>query len=82
MAGRIVALIARSESGDFLDGVTGQKLHCIAQGEDINSLVSQYRDIADNNGIMSAKKGEVQLREVVLMATHTAGGEMKSRRKW
>lgn len=79
---RLVILVGETESGEFVDLVGGNKLHCVAKGNDIDKLIGRFREIRGGNGIVNVGKKEINLAEMCLAATHTAGGELKAPCKW
>jgi len=51
-------------------------------GEALNDLVKLYKTIRTAKGIMKKGKSEVKLSDVRLLASATAGGEMKAKLKF
>ena len=48
-------------------------------GEELNALIEQYKAIRTARGIIKKGKSEVKLSDVRLLASATAGGELKSK---
>ena len=69
---RIVTLMGKTMSGDLLPIAWGA-------GASINGLMIKRDEIRQLEGLVKIKKDEVQLSELITMATDTAGGEFKGR---
>jgi hypothetical protein len=48
-------------------------------GESLNDLVGQYKMLRDNGGVFKKGKTEVKFSDIRLLATATAGGELKAK---
>jgi len=75
--GRLACLIVRSATGEFLDGVSGKPLACVADGDGVTGLVEAYKTLRANR-VIRRGKDEVGLSEIRMLANHTAGGELKA----
>jgi hypothetical protein len=75
--GRLACLIVRSNTGEFLDGVTGRPIACVAEGNDVQRLVDTYVALRANKTVRRGKD-DIGLSEIRVLANHTAGGELKA----
>ncbi len=72
---RYASLIGKLGSGDLVNlGV--------ADGVDIDRLLTLRAQLRAAQGLHKLGKTEVRLRHVVLLCSNTAGGELKSRLKF
>ena len=51
-------------------------------GEELNKLVGTYKALRSSLGVFKKGKGEVKFSDARLLATATAGGEMKAKLKF
>jgi len=79
--GRTVILIGKTESGSYVDAVSGKRLECVVDGNDIEKLLKHRMKLRDNPVVGSGAK-EVKLSQVLTMSTATAGGLLKSTLKF
>lgn len=75
--GRLACLIVRSATGEFLDGVTGRVLGCVAEGPEVTKLTEAYVALRAGRVIRRGKE-DVGIAEIRMLANHTAGGELKA----
>lgn len=80
---RFACLIAKTDSGEFIDPTSGKKIECVAAGNDIGNLMTKYNALRElPHGLLSIGKKEIRLSEVRLLSNNTAGGELKARLAW
>ena len=73
---RIVTLVGRdSVSGDLIP--VG-----VAESAGVEDLMALRKAIKDANGRFAYGKREIKLSELVCLANHTSGGELKTRLKF
>lgn len=72
---RIASLVGKMATGDLIS--IG-----LAEGNTIDELLAKYREIVESNGKLVQGKRELHLSEMHLLASATAGGEMKARRRF
>ncbi len=75
--GRLACLIVKSATGEFLDGVSGRPLACVAEGDGVTKLIEAYVGLRANRTVRRGKD-DVGLSEIRMLANHTAGGELKA----
>lgn len=79
---RIACLIGKTDAGDWIDPVSGTRLTCVSDGEGINALLDKRLLIDAAKGRIGKGKTEIRLTDLVLLANNTAGGELKSRKRF
>jgi hypothetical protein len=72
---RIASLIGKTISGDLIQ--LGA-----AEGGQLDALVGKYNAITAGRGKVKDGKRDLLIAELHLLATATAGGELKARRKF
>ena len=75
--GRIACLIVLSATGEFLDGVSGRPLSCVAEGDGVTKRIEAYVGLRANRTVRRGKD-EVGISEIRMLANHTTTGEFKA----
>lgn len=77
---RTVCLVGKDSTGSFFNPITGDKLNCVVDGNNIQKVLDVYNAIrANGDGIIRKGKTEVKLSEVLCLANNTSGGELKAK---
>jgi len=79
---RIVTLLVKDKSGNWLDGVSLKPLSCVGSDADVVKLLARRAELIASEGLIKTGKSELKLSEVVCHSTATAGGEMKARHRF
>ena len=72
---RTAILVGKTESGDLLAIE-------LAEGQRINELLATREKLRASGGLLRKRNAEVKLTEVLCLANHTAGGELKAALKF
>ena len=72
---RMACIVVKTTAGDVLPLAA-------AEAPGIDRLVNQYRDIIRDGGILRRGKTEIKLSEIRVLSNHTAGGELKSPKRF
>ena len=81
---RIAITVVKDVSGNFYDPFTGTKLKCVGDSADgtVGTQLDKFKELRGTEGILKAKKSEIELTQLMILSTNTAGGELKARKKW
>lgn len=75
---RVVVLLGKDESGDFVDPISGAKLKCVAEGEPgVGELLEARLALREAGLVVRKGKSEVKLSQVRTLSNNTSGGELK-----
>ena len=75
---RLVCLVGKTDTGKFIDPVTGKELRCVTEGVGLDVLLKVRDSLRTSGGVLGTGKGEIKLTDIRLLANHTAGGELKT----